>query len=135
MSTNEQIIADALRDIGVLAETESVTPEQADHGLRKLNGLLASMAVETIGESPAPQNNYSDDFPLSEDFELGVTAMLAVVLAPTYGREAPPTIKALADAQMRRFLRQGLYVERREASVLGKLPAAGRRMYDIATDT
>lgn len=134
MSTNEQIIADALRDIGVLAETESLTPEQATHGLRKMNGLLASLAVETIADAPSPQTNYSDDFPLGEDYEMGVTAMLAVLLAPTYGREAPPTVKAIADAQMRRFLRQGLYVERREASNIGKLPEGGFGRYNITTD-
>ena len=48
MSTNLQIITDALRSINVIDETETPSAEQGSHCLRQMNQMLAEWAVDGI---------------------------------------------------------------------------------------
>lgn len=90
MSTNTQIISDALSLIGVLAEGETASAEQAAHGLRKLNQMMSTWEVDSIVLGYFQQSDVTAVCPIPDWSEKGVYGMLAVELAPDYNRQLSP---------------------------------------------
>ena len=84
MTTNVTIIGDALRLLGVIAESQTVSANQGEHGLRVLNQMLESWTEEGIELGWFEQSATTDDAPLPKWAEMGVTAKLAQALQPTY---------------------------------------------------
>lgn len=84
MSSNIQIISDALRLIGVIAEGQTATAEQGENALRKLNGLMEAWAVEEVEIGYFAQTSTTDTFPCPAWAERGVTARLAHALLADY---------------------------------------------------
>lgn len=88
MTTNIQIISDALLDLGVINESETPSAEQGSHALRVLNQLLEAWEEEGVRLGWCEQTDSSEDAPLPPYALRGVTAALAIELAPSYGGAA-----------------------------------------------
>lgn len=59
MATAQEIISDALADIGAVDPLEALTAAEASHGLRKLNELLESWSNESLAVYQILQENFA----------------------------------------------------------------------------
>lgn len=82
MSTNNELITDALRLLGVVAEGQSPSPEQAAHALGRLNRMIESWTEIDLGWFE--QTLATADAPLPASTERGVISKLAQDLQATY---------------------------------------------------
>jgi hypothetical protein len=85
VTTNILLITDSLREIGVIAETESPSAEQGEHALRAMNQMLEQWEADEIRLEFFAQSSTTDTCPIPAYAERGVKLMLAIELAPTYG--------------------------------------------------
>lgn len=85
MSTNLEVISDALRDLNVISEVDTPSAEQGAHALRKLNELMETWTENDIALGYFKQTSTTDDCPIPDWAQKGVKAALSVDLAPTYG--------------------------------------------------
>lgn len=83
--SNNEVIGDALRELGVISEIQTPSAEQGAHGLRKLNQLLAEWKDQEVDLGYFTQTVLSDTCPIPEYAENGVTCVLATRLASNYG--------------------------------------------------
>jgi hypothetical protein len=97
MSTNLQIIEDALRDINVISEIESASPEQGQHGLRKLNQMMEASKEMGVDIGWFSQTLTTATAPIPDWAELGITAGLSIAMAPKYGASISVEIASIAD--------------------------------------
>jgi hypothetical protein len=95
VSTSAQIVARALKRINVVAAGEDPSAGDAADGLVALNAMIAGWAADGI--------NISADVPLPSKHEEGVVALLAVRLAPDYGREPSPLVFEMANEGLYRL--------------------------------
>jgi hypothetical protein len=95
MSSSAQITTRALKRLGLVEPGESPAAADAEDALAALNAMLAGWQADGINVSP--------DVPLPAKHEEGVVALLAVRLAPDYGKEASPQVYADASKGMRRL--------------------------------
>lgn len=132
MSTNSQIIADALELIGVLSEGETPSADHGSHALRKLNQMMASWEADGTVLGYFQQSSTSDTCPIPDWAELGVYGKLALELAPFYGKPITGEIARVADAGYSLILRRLMSLAMKGADMthLG----AGSGVYDIETD-
>ena len=96
MTTAATIIGDALRDINVISEVDPLSPEQGSHGLRKLNQMLEAGKESDIEFGWFSLTATTETVPIPDWAEIGVTAMLSIVLAPVYGASVSPELAAVA---------------------------------------
>ena len=85
MATNLEIIETALRDINVIAETESASAEQGQTGIRKLNQMMALWKISSKDLGYFAQSDTTATIPIPDWAEAGVAASLGLFLAPKYG--------------------------------------------------
>lgn len=78
MSTNLEIITDALRAINVLDETETASAEQGVYCLRQLNQMLAAWEVDDIALGYFAQTSTAVTCPIPDWAEVGVTNKLGI---------------------------------------------------------
>jgi hypothetical protein len=95
VSSSAQIVARALKRINVVAAGEDPSAGDAADGLAALNAMIAGWAADGINVSP--------DVPLPSKHEEGVIALLAVRLAPDYGREPAALVYEAANEGMYRL--------------------------------
>ncbi len=131
MATNAAIIADALRLLGVLTETQTLSAEQGADGLVTLNDLLEEWSEHGIEVGYFVQTSPADDFPCGPTLHAPVKFNLAVHLAPQYGIAVRPDIGARAETYYRRLLTQAVY-DRMPEQDMSHLPG-GLRTFDIET--
>lgn len=93
--TNLQLIADALRLINVINETETPSAEQGAKCLRSLNQLMEEWSEDSVNLQYFEQTSTSATFPCPAYSHSGVTAALAMRVAPTFGAEVPPLVLAM----------------------------------------
>ncbi|MCC7462099.1 MAG: hypothetical protein IT480_06500 [Gammaproteobacteria bacterium] len=104
--TNIELIADALRQIGVLDENEAPSAEQGEQGLRRLNQLMATWAqTDLTFPSWFPQTSQSEECPIPDWAELAVTSALSIALAGAYGVSVSEELVAIADGSRYAILR------------------------------
>lgn len=99
--TNNDLIADSLREIGVITEIQTPSAEQGAHSLRKFNQLMAEYGALDGFDLILQwfeQTSLSDACPLADDLRGGVTALLATRLAPNYGASVSIELAAAAAA-------------------------------------
>jgi hypothetical protein len=84
VTTNVQIIGDALKLLGVIGESEDPNAAQGAIGLRRLNQMLELWTEDGIDLGWYEQTLPTADAPLPKWAELGVTSKLAQVLQPLY---------------------------------------------------
>lgn len=95
MSSSAQIVTRALKRLALVEPGETPSAADAEDGLAALNAMLAGWQADGINVSP--------DVPLPAKHEEGVVALLAVRLAPDYGKEAPVQVYADASRGMDRL--------------------------------
>lgn len=122
-----QIVTEAFQIATIVDETESPSPEQGVNGLTVLNDMLANEAVDGLRLGWWPQTSLTNVAPLRDSDFYGVKLMLAIRLAPRYGKnlaESNPLIVAEEIEARRQLVKRSLrYFE----SDLGELqrPQAG----------
>lgn len=89
MSSSGDIVKRALKRIGIVAPGEDVDAADAQDGGAALNAMIASWQNDGVDISP--------DVPVASKHEDGIVALLAVRLAPDYGKVA--NVQIQADAQ------------------------------------
>lgn len=140
MATNLQLIEDALREINVIAETDSASAEQGTHGLRRLNQMMAVLQdAGSVDIGWFEQSGTGDTFPLPIWAELAVTMNLAIAIAPKYGATVSLELATVADKTLttlkRKLISESRYMDNTDMSHLpeGSGHNYGHR-YDITTD-
>lgn len=103
--TNIDLIGDALRELVVISEIATPSAEQGAHALRQLNQMMAEWREQGINLQYFRQTVTSDVCPIPEYAESGVTANLAVRLAPNYGAEVSIALAAKAMSGYETILR------------------------------
>lgn len=97
MTTNREVVTDALREITVLDANETASPEDAALGLRELNRLTALLAGDGIDLGFPPQDSLADDFPLDSTAEAQLIPLLAQRLLKHFP-QATPSPSLISDA-------------------------------------
>lgn len=94
-----KVIDDALREINVISEVGTASPEQGAYALRKLNQMM-SLWKETksvdLGYFPLVNTTKTAEMP--DWAELAVTLSLAVACASKYGATVSAELVAVANA-------------------------------------
>lgn len=106
--TNADLIADALRELNVISEIATPSAEQYAHALRKLNQLMAKWLEDGIDLGYFPQTSPSDDCPINDYAELGVTLNLAIAVASNYGATVSPELGIQAESAYATILRTAM---------------------------
>lgn len=106
--SNSQLIADSLGLLGVLQETETMTNEQAQHGLRVLNELMADWEQDGIDLQYYEQSSLAEDAPIPNHAVMAVKYYLAMSLAPFYARPVPPEFLSIGGEKYERLRRDAV---------------------------
>lgn len=106
--TNADLIADALRELNVISEIQTPSAEQYAHALRKLNQMMAKWLEDGIDQGFYPQTSPSDDCPIMDYAELGVTLGLAIAIASNYGATVSPELGIQAESAYATILRTAM---------------------------
>lgn len=106
--TNADLIADSLRELNVISEIQTPSPEQYAHALRKLNQVMAKALEDGIEIGFYPQTSASDACPIPDYAELGVTLLLAIAVASNYGATVSPELGATAASAFETILRTSI---------------------------
>ena len=105
MSTNLEIITDALRSINVLDETETADSDKGPHCLRQLNQMLAAWEVEGVPLGYFAQMSTAATCPIPDWAEAGVAHKLALRVAGHYSAQVSPATAVAADEGYQTILR------------------------------
>lgn len=93
MSTNVQIIKDALLLLNLIGETEDPSAEQGATMLRLLNQMMELWEENDIKLQYYEQTNTTATFPCPAYSEIGVAAALAIMAAPNFGASISPELQ------------------------------------------
>ncbi len=136
MTTNLVIIEDALREINVISEVDTASPEQGSYALRKLNQMMELWKESDIDIGYFSQNSTTDTIPIPDWAELGVTQGLAIVCASKYGATVSAELAAVADAAIS-IIKRKMISEKLDNTDMSHLPRGQGHFssgYDITTD-
>lgn len=111
MASVGSTVARALRLITVIDAQEDVNDKDFQTAVEALNALMVRIEADGLALGWYPVANPSDELPVPPEAEQAVAYMLAVVIAPEYGKEAPPTVAGLADASLRALQRDRAVAE------------------------
>lgn len=108
MSTNLEIIEDALRDLNVISEIESASAEQGAFGLRRLNQVMEAWKEQDVDFGWFSQTATTDTAPIPDWAEIGATAALSIAMAPKYGATASTELAVVADSSIELIKRKSI---------------------------
>jgi hypothetical protein len=132
--TNVQLIGDALRELNVISEIQTPSPEQGAHALRKLNQMMAEWEEAGVRLEYFAQTIMSEDCPIPAYAESGVTAHLATRIAGTYGAEVSIATAAAATRGYETILRTAMNAALPVSLMLTRPRGSGDRNFiDITT--
>ena len=114
MTTNADVIRDALGLLGVVAETEEASEEQAQLGLRILNDFMEEWLANGIDVGQWPQTDVDDEFPGPSGVIQTTKATLAIHLAPYFERQPSAIVVATASAGYNRLMREAFVGQMQE---------------------
>lgn len=123
MSTARDLVEDAYRTIGVVADDEAMTASQASNGIRALNLMMHGWLLDGIDIGHIDLE-LADTFTMEPQFEEGCVYLLAERLSPKYAAPAnfsPSEFKKrlsaafliIPDSKFDRTLRNGFSRRRR----------------------
>lgn len=95
------LVTRALRTAGVLASGETPTADELQDALATLRAMLAQWEHRGVVIGAPNTITASTDLPLAAREELCAVQMLAVMLAPEYGRTPSPVLVAAAESGFR----------------------------------
>lgn len=133
--TNNDLIENALRLIGVLAEGMTATAEQSAIALAVMNEIADDWSENGVSLNWSEQDDTGADLTLSGAERSAMQYELAVRLCPAFGREPSPSLMMLAGSAYRRILRSALNLANQP--VTASMPAAegAATTYNILTDS
>lgn len=137
MTANLTIIEDALREINVISEIDSASAEQGSFCLRRLNQMMEVWREDGAEIGYFTQSTTTDTIPIPDWAELGVTAALAIAIAPTYSATVSAELVAIAAAASTMITRKSL-AERQQGADMRHLPAGSGNFFrsrNILTDS
>jgi len=138
LTANLTIIDDALREINVISEIDSASAEQGSFCLRRLNQMMEVWREDGADIGYFAQSTTTDTIPIPDWAELGVTAALAIAIAPTYSASVSPELVATAEVASTMITRKSL-AERQQSADMTHLPAGGGNFFrsrrNILTDS
>jgi hypothetical protein len=133
--TNSELIRDALGLLGVINESESPSPEQGAHGLRVQNQMMEQWEEDGIKLQYFAQTDITANFPCAPYTEAGVTAHLAIRLAPSYGATVSSELAAQADMGFSTILRKAVNAKLPVSDMSHMPQGEGKALrYNILTD-
>jgi hypothetical protein len=123
MTTNAELIRDALSLINVLGVGEAAEPEHSELAVRKLNALLSDWEADGVNLQFYPQtmDDLGGNCPVPDDAILAVTYYLAFALAPHYGKVVSQEMSTLGAGYYARLVREGV-VSRMKPVDLSNVP-------------
>lgn len=132
--TNSDLIRDALGLISVINEVESPSPEQGSHALRVQNQMMEQWEEDGLKLQYFAQTSTTDEFPCAAYTEAGVTACLAIRLAPSYGATVSAELADQADKGYQTILRKSI-IANMASTDLSQLPQGEGKIssYNILT--
>lgn len=135
MSTNSEVIQDALSLIGV-TDDFNLTAEYGALGLRAMNDLLIMWEANGVDIGYFEQDSLTDDSPVAPENMMAVKYNLALALAPYFAANPAPALIALAGKTYHHLLRAE-QVSKNEPVTVEHAPAPenNRGIYNILTDT
>jgi hypothetical protein len=120
--TNRELITSVLRMLSVLDSNETASSEDAILGLAELNATMSYLASKTIDLGYPPQDDVSDDFPLSDSEAEQIKPIFAMRLSIYYpSRQPPQWLPVLASSNESQLLLNTVLSNIEEAS-LSNLP-------------
>jgi hypothetical protein len=120
--TNRELITSALRMLTVLDADQTASNEDAALCLAELNATMFYLESQTIDLGYPPQDNVSDEFPLSAAEAEQIKPIFAMRLSVYYpSRQPPPWLPVLAQSNESRLLLSAVLGNIEEAS-LSNLP-------------
>lgn len=131
--TNNDLIEQALRLIGVLAEGMTATAEQSAIALAVMNEIADDWSENGVSLNWSEQTDVTADLTLAGAERSAMQYELAVRLCPAFGREASPTVMGLAAQSYRRILRSAINLANQPVTVSLPAAEAGNSQYDILT--
>lgn len=138
MTANLTIIEDALREINVISEIDGASAEQGSFCLRRLNQMMEVWREDGADIGYFAQSTTTDTIPVPDWAELGVTAALAIAIAPTYSASVSPELVAIAEGSATIILRKSL-AERQQGADMRHMPAGAGNFFrsrrNILTDS
>lgn len=126
--TNADLLADSLRELGVINEIQAPSAEQGAFGLRKLNQLMAQLSADDLDFQFFPQTSLSDPCPIPAYAELCVTYLLAMLQAPNYGKTVSPELAAAGASAWATVMSMLVSEQLDQATVLNRPNGAGWRL-------
>lgn len=108
MTTMRQSIYAAMKRLQITAAGEVPTSEEATDALERFNNLMAGLKIDGINLDWRTLA-LDDDIPMLPEYIRGLECMLALELAPEFGKEVDPAIAVIAERT--RTLLQGIYHE------------------------
>jgi hypothetical protein len=137
LTANLTIIEDALREINVISEIDNASSEQGSFCLRRLNQMMEVWREDGVEIGYFAQSTTTDDIPIPDWAELGVTAALAIAIAPTYSASVSPELIANVSVSSTMITRKSL-AERQQGANMSHLPAGSGNFFrsrNILTDS
>lgn len=118
MSTNREVVTDALREIHVLDADETASAEDAGLALREMNRMIALLSGDGIDLGFPTQDNLADDFPLDATAEAQVVPLLALRLLKHFPAGNPsPSLLADAESAKSQLMRSAVLANMEEADM------------------
>jgi hypothetical protein len=137
MSTNLQIIEDALRDINVISEIDTASAEQGAYGLRKLNQLMELLKERDVDLGWFAQISTAAASPIPDWAEMSITNLLSVALAPKYGATVSAELAVMVSSTANTLSRKMISEKLKNADMSHQPWGSGwteNYRYDINTD-
>lgn len=111
MASVGSTVARALRLITVIDAQEDVNDKDFKTAVEALNALMVRIEADGLALGWYPVSNPSEELPVPPEAEMAVAYMLAVVVAPEYGKEASPTVAVMANDGLRALQRDRAVAE------------------------
>ena len=117
-----EILDDALREINVIAETDTASPEQGLFALRKMNQMLALWReTKDIDLGYFSLTDTNGDMPTPEWTDLAITTGLAIACASKYGATVSTELATVASSSIG-SVQTKLMIEKKRGVDLSYLP-------------
>jgi hypothetical protein len=133
-----ELIEDSLREINVISEVASASPEQGAFCLRRLNQMMALLKeTSDFDVGYFSQATTTGDMPTPEWANLAITLALSIAIASKYGASASGELIGTASSAMS-LATTKLIVEKKKGVDLSYLPVGSGhygRGNNILTDS
>lgn len=116
--TKAELVASALREIGLADYEFDISTEETTSGVSRLNQMMAMWSDKGIRLSYNYAGASADESGLPGIAEEAVFTNLALRLAPSYGKQVDPGVRALAKFALNALMSESTYPRERQLSGL-----------------